>query len=311
MAAPAPPPAVAAAIEHLVRLRHGARELTLLPRMTAGAGLAGNRRSSVRGRGMDFEEVRPYQPGDDIRSIDWRVTARTLTPHTKVFREERERPLVLLVDLRPNMFFGSRKLKSVTACEVAATLAWAGLNTGDRVGGLVFGPGEHRDVRARRDRRSVLLLLHYLSAASIALCARPSGSRPLSTILDDGRRVAHPGSTVAVISDFHDLDAACERHLFELARHCDVTLYQIYDDLERELPPAGWYAIRGAGGRIALNTAPTGQRAQFAADFRARRQHLQQLAARLGLGLLDFASDAPVLATLQQVYGKGRRCRPR
>lgn len=307
MAVPTPPPAVAAAIEQLVRLRHGARELRLLPRMRAVAGLAGNRRSAARGRGMDFEEVRPYQPGDDIRSIDWRVTARTRTPHTKVFREERERPLVLLVDLRQNMFFGSRKLKSVVACEVAATLAWAGLNTGDRVGGLVFGPAEHCDVRARRDRRSVLQLLHHLSAASIALCARPPGNRHLSAILDDGRRVAHPGSTVAVISDFHDLDTACERHLFELARHCDVTLCQVHDELERELPPAGWYAIRGASGRIALNTAETGRRAQFAAAFSARRQHLQQLAARLGVGLLDFATDAPVLAKLQQVYGKARR----
>ena len=98
----------------------------------------GGHQSRFRGRGMDFEEVRQYQPGDDIRTIDWRVTARTMTTHTKLFSEERERPVLVVTDLRPTMFFGSKELKSVTACQVAAALAWAGLNANDRVGGAYF-----------------------------------------------------------------------------------------------------------------------------------------------------------------------------
>lgn len=309
MAAPLLPPQVAASTADLLRLRHGARDLTFFPRMAAGTNLAGNRSSRYRGRGMDFDEVRPYQAGDDIRSIDWRVTARTYAPHTKVFREERERPLVVVVDLREGMFFGSRKLKSVTACEVAATLAWAGLNAGDRVGGLVFGPDGHRDVRLRRGDQTVLQLIHTLSETSVALHDKRPCHQTLGEMLEDTRRVAHPGSTVAIISDFHDFDSRCERHLFDLARHTDITLCQVYDAIERELPAPGWYAINSASGRLSVNTGNSALRERFAQRFRDREARLQQLARRQRINFLQIASDESVLAKLQSIYGKrhGRR----
>lgn len=307
MAAPALPPQAAAAAADLLRLRHGARDLIFFPRIAPGTAPAGNRGSRVRGRGMDFDQVRPYQAGDDIRSIDWRVTARTNTPHTKVFREERERPLVLVVDLRQSMFFGSRKLKSVTACEVAATLAWTGLNAGDRVGGLVFGPEGHRDIRVRRGDHGVLQLIHTLSEASVALHRKQADRQSLAEILEDSRRVAHPGSTVAVISDFHGLDLQCERLLFGLARHVDMTLCQVHDPLERELPPPGWYAIQAGGKRFSLDTASATLRRDFAQQFLDREARLRQLAARLRLNFLQFSTDQPVLAKLQSVYGKNSR----
>lgn len=307
MSTPTLPPQVAAAAEDLLRLRHGARELTFFPRMAPGTAPAGNRGSRFRGRGMDFDEVRPYQAGDDIRTIDWRVTARTNTPHTKMFREERERPLVLAVDLRPNMFFGSRKLKSVTACEMAATLAWTGLNAGDRVGGLVFGPEGQNDIRARRGDQGVLQLIHSLSAASIALHRKQPSQQSLAEILEDARRVANPGSTVAVISDFHDIDARCERHLFDLARHTDITLCQVYDPLEQELPPPGWYGFQTGTQRFSLATGKASLRHNFAQQFVARAELLRQLAMRLRMNFLQISSDEAVLAKLQTIYGRRSR----
>ena len=121
-------------LSDMVKLRYGARELTSFPKVQARQMIAGGHRSRFRGRGMDFDEVRIYQPGDDVRTIDWRVTAKTEIPHTKIFREERERPVLVVCDLRQAMFFGSQRLKSVVACEVAAALGWAGLNANDRVG---------------------------------------------------------------------------------------------------------------------------------------------------------------------------------
>ena len=121
--------------------------------------MAGGHRSRFRGRGMDFDEVRIYQPGDDVRSIDWRVTAKTQTPHTKIFREERERPVLVVADFAA-MFFGSQRLKSVVACEIAA--ARAGLNANDRVGGLIFGPQQQTEIKARRSHHAVLQFIHDL-----------------------------------------------------------------------------------------------------------------------------------------------------
>ena len=131
-------PAIAS-LQEMIRLRYGARDLTSFPKIQARQILSGGHRSRFRGRGMDFDQVRIYQPGDDIRSIDWRVTARTQVPHTKVFTEERERPILVITDLRGSMFFGSHQLKSIIACEISAALAWAGLNANDRAGGIIFG----------------------------------------------------------------------------------------------------------------------------------------------------------------------------
>lgn len=322
-----PPASVVASIADLAKLRFAARELTLFPQRAVKSALNGTRSSRFRGRGMDFDEVRPYQPGDDIRSIDWRVTARTTSPHTKIFREERERPLMVICDLRQTMFFGSRRLKSVCASEIASLLAWAGLNAGERIGALVFGPDKQRDIRARRSQHSVLQLIQALHETSMALLppskleTEQAASIPRSTpdkseryslseILEDTRRVARPGTSLMIISDFHDLDASGERHLFELARHCDLSLFHIYDSLESQLPPPGQYQVFNGAQRFLLNAAKAKLRSRFEQRYRDKEQHLQNTALRLKLPLLSFSTDQPVLDTLRQVFAKqGRRKR--
>ena len=150
-------------LSQLLRLRFAAQELKLFVKRPVKSQLSGAERTRFRGRGMDFEEVRLYQAGDDVRSIDWRVTARTQVPHTKVYREERERPVFVLVDQRSPMFFGSQQcFKSVLAAHIGTNLAWAALGNSDRVGGLIFGDTQQRDIRPRRSKHAVLELLHHL-----------------------------------------------------------------------------------------------------------------------------------------------------
>lgn len=300
-------------IASLVKLRFGARDLKFFPRLMAKNPQSGGHKSHFRGRGMDFDEVRLYQPGDDIRTIDWRVTARTLAPHTKIFREERERPVLIVTDLRAPMFFGTQELKSITACRVAAALAWAGLSANDRVGGLIFGHDSQCDIRARRSHHSVLQFIHRLSdyTESLISAATAPGKYQLAEILRDVRRVVMPGSTLFIVSDFHDLDRDCEQHLFELARHTDITFCQVYDSLETQLPPPGNYLVSDGDKRFSLSTRKREFRNQFEQQFRNRQAKLRQLCTQLRMGHLRFETNSQVLATLQQAYGRkkvrGRR----
>ncbi len=303
-APPAPLPAsVAAATSTLVRLRYAARELSLFPRMPPRAQIAGAYSSRFRGRGMDFDEVRPYLPGDDRRSIDWRVTARTSQTHTKVYREERERPVMLVVDLRQSMFFGSQRCKSVSACEVAAALAWAGLNAGDRVGGLVFSPTREQDIRARNSHHSVLQIIKTLAETSAGLIARQTDRHSLTNIFEHARRVTHPGSTLVIISDFLDFNRDCESQLFELGRHCDLTLCQISDTLDRELPPAGLYPVNDGGTRFTLDARQPEHRKAYHLKRQRQAAHLKKSAAALRASYLFIDNDQNPLATLVDVYG--------
>lgn len=290
----------------LIRLRHAAKELTGFPKIQARQMLAGGHRSRFRGRGMDFDQVRIYQPGDDVRSIDWRVTARTQTPHTKLFIEERERPVVIICDLRSGMFFGSQRLKSVLACEVSAALAWAGLSANDRAGGLIFGPQTQLDIKSRRSHHAVLKFIHGLQESSAALLDAQQDSYRLADILEESRRFALPGSTVFVVSDFYDLDADCERHLFELARHCNLNFCHIFDDLETQLPTPAVYAVTDGDRQTSIDTGNAQLRQRFAQQFSQRTAVLRKLSEQLFSGLLTFNTAQPVMTVLAKAYGRRR-----
>lgn len=300
---------VVPSIDALVGMRHKARHLTFFPRRQALATVGGNYLSRFRGRGMDFDQVRPYQPGDDIRTIDWRVTARTTKPHTKVFREERERPVLIVTDLRRSMFFGSRRLKSVLACELAATLAWAGLQANDRVAGMVFSPLGQQDIRGSRSHHSVLRFIHQLRDGCAALAGESRPMPTLSEISEDVLRVATPGATVVLISDFSDLDHDVEKQLHRIARHCDLTLVEIHDPLEEELPPPGHYPVTDGRQRAVLNTRNTDVRRDFQQQRLRHRQQLEAMATRLAAGLLCFSTAGDFMPLLLGHYGSGRRGR--
>ncbi len=298
-------PAVAS-LAQMIKLRYGARELTGFPKIQAKQMLAGGHKSRFRGRGMDFDQVRIYQPGDDVRSIDWRVTARTQVPHTKIFSEERERPILVISDLRGPMFFGSQRLKSVVACEISAALAWAGLAANDRAGGLVFGPQQQVDIKSRRSHHAVLQFIHALHEYSSQLLEPQPDRYSLADVLEESRRFILPGSTVFIVSDFHDLDSSCERHLFELARHGNLNFCHVYDNIETELPPPSLYAVTDGQQRTMLDSSNKQLRQQFVDAFSQRSQHLRKLSEQLSAGLLPFNSADNVMSVLARAYGKRR-----
>jgi uncharacterized protein (DUF58 family) len=224
-------------LDELTQLRHRSGELHLGVTRRARAPLAGNYLSSFRGRGMEFDEVRIYQPGDDVRTIDWRVTARTGKTHTKLFREERERPVFLLIDQSAAMRFGTRvAFKSVIAARVAALFAWNVASTGDRIGALVFNDHTHQELRPRPGRRGVLPLLRALTVTAVTQPVATPASPSWVMALNRSLRVVRPGSSIIVISDFRHPDVQAEQTLALLRRHCDVILVFVYDKLERELP---------------------------------------------------------------------------
>ena len=303
-----PASGIAPELPRLLALRFAARQLDIRRRSRALAQLAGRQRSNFRGRGLEFDEVRGYQPGDDIRAIDWRVTARTGSAHTKLFHEERERPVLLLVDQRASMRFGSRCcFKNVLAAELCALLGWSALAASERVGALLVWDEGHRELRPRNSRRSLLSILAALAEPqSAGLTAAPA--LDFADMLLTARRIARPGSSLFLISDFCDAtgDAAREQ-LFQLARHAEITAVQCGDPLETALPPPGRYAVTNGRTRCELDTAATSLRARFQQARRAEAATLRDMFQRLSIPLLHASTDRSPLLTLQHYFAGERR----
>lgn len=260
---------------------------------------AGAYLSRYKGKGMEFEEHRLYQPGDDIRSIDWRVTARTGIPHTKIFREERERPVLFCVDYRRPMFFATRGVfKSVLAAKAAALLAWSSNHHGDRVGGLVFSEFEHQELRPQRGKAGVLKLIHALVEADTtrrAAVAPVAMDIPMARL----RRVVLPGSLVCIVSDFRGLNERAESHLLQIARHNSVWLLFVYDAIETALPPPGAYRVSDGAKTALIHTCSADFRQTYKARFKQRRNHLESFCRRHGMSLIPLSTDSDLLQVLR------------
>ena len=303
-----------ASLSDLIALRFPARQLCLARKKRALSMLAGPNKSNFRGRGIDFEEVRRYQPGDDIRTIDWRVTARSGNAHTKLFQEERERPVLIIVDQRHSMFFGSSHcFKSVLAAHLASLLAWSALDNGDRIGGLVFNGHEHREIRPRRSRKTALALLSHINTYNHALplasdLPTPSGESSFASMVHNLRRIAKPGSTIFIISDFHGAeDERAQEHLFQLAQHTEIAALDCSDPLERELPRSGFYAVTNGEQRSELQTSNKVLRKEYHRHFIQRQDALAASLQRLGIPLLQASTSEAPFQVLQQYYGNSRR----
>jgi len=202
--------------------------------------MSGNYLSRSKGRGMEFDEVRHYQTGDDIRTIDWRVTARTGKTHTKLFREEIERPVLIATDLSSSMYFGSQLLfKSVQAAHIAALVAWHAKERGDRLGGLVFNEQQHLECKPRSRKQGVLHYLHQLISLDNAEKTAHDSRLAQQAFTENClrmRQLAKPGSLVYLITDGYNISNDSIRHLAHISRHCELVICQIFDPLERNLP---------------------------------------------------------------------------
>ena len=298
--------------QRLLNSRHWASQLNLFSRRAASSTLLGNTRSRFRGRGMEFEEVRRYQPGDDIRTIDWKVTARNPGTYTKLFCEERERPCHLIIDQRSALFFGSGdRFKAVLAAEISAALAWATIAVGDRVGAQIIGDASEIDIRARNSRKTVLRLIEgvhtfntQLLDAQLKISAKlKTDHQPnrLSHYLDECLRIIRPGSAVFVISDFHDIDAYCIKALSKISKRADITLFQVFDPLEEQLPQTAVLPISD-GLEVAKVRMTGGLRSAYENSIARRENHIRKAAAQSNSHLMKVATTTTAHKALSQVY---------
>jgi len=289
-------------LQDLIRLRAEAPALGLSYQSKIRSVQCGGYISPYRGRGVDFDESRAYQPGDDIRYMDWRVTARSGQPHTKVYREERQRPVIFVVDQGPSMCFGTRvAFKTVTAARAAAVIAWAAADNGDRVGGLVFSESNRLELRPSARRAGVLHLCRALATVRgdelPDPCARTSA---LSETLKRLDHIARPGSLVFIVSDFYGYDSDSDGYLRHLRHHNDVVLVLVYDPIEAEAPQPGYYPVTDGRARMLLNTHSTALRARYSAGFEQRCAGIRDACRQLGLHFLTLASDAPLVPALRR-----------
>ncbi len=310
-------------LQGLIQLRYHSSQISLGSQRKAYSALAGQYKSPFKGRGLNFDEVRPYQPGDDIRNIDWNVTARTDRVHTKVFKEERERPVFIIVDLSNSMYFGTRHcLKSVTAAKAAALFAWAGADNHNRIGGIVFNQFDHQEMRPRGGHQGVLRYLKILtdfhnSALENRQLVQENipGKHQAGKIFNSDflfsrlQKLIHPGSIVLFASDFSNTTDAVLKHIRHIARHNDLLMAHIYDPIEAELPPAGRYAISDGRHYQEINTGDKSLRQAFHQSFEQKEQEIEQFCIHNQSNLIKLATCDKVPERFIAALGKDRTTR--
>lgn len=296
-------------LDHLAALAAHAG-FDFLPRQPVGSVLSGRRASRLRGRGLEFEEIRAYLPGDDIRAMDWRVTARTGAPHVRVTREERDRPALILVDQRQAMFFGSKlNMKSVTAAEAAALAAWRILAAGDRVGGLVFSDTTMRDVRPARSQGAVLRALGLLAEANGALSATAAhvadAPAMLNRALERAAGIVTHDWLVLVVSDFDGANEASFRTLSRMARGNDLVLALVHDPMAQEVPKTGRVVVGDGRLQVELDLSTSRVQENLAAAGGERLRNLLAWQERLDAAILPLGTGEDTFQQLRRLFGFG------
>lgn len=294
-----------ASFADLVRSRPDRRATGFAPGGKVRTHQVGTNRSVYRGRGMEFDEARIYQPGDDMRSIDWRVTARTGKMHTKLFHEERERPVLILVDLRASMRFGTQvQFKSVLASTIAAELAWVGIDGGDRVGGFILQPNGVQSFPATRNTSAMLRFLRALSDSTLPYESTDdeTAEAPLRFAVDRLRQVTRPGTLVFIASDYADFDEDTERAIKRLALRAHVTNLLVYDQLDTMLPH-GNQRISDGDRVTMLATLGRESIEEHARTFLEKRERLQRICRQRGMSFLAI----PTSASARDVLAPHRR----
>ncbi|MBU3070251.1 DUF58 domain-containing protein [Aestuariicella sp. G3-2] len=291
-------------LDDLVAMRPRASGFSFLPRQPVHSQLAGRHSSRLRGRGLNFEEIRQYQVGDDIRQIDWKVTARTRKTHSRVYTEERERTTLFVVDQRITMFFGSvKQMKSVTAAQAAALGAWRVLAQQDRVGALIFNDSDIVEVRPQRSHSAVMRILHAIVEQNHLLSVK-NGTRSNPQMFNEALRrcdrLAKHDCLVCIISDGVGQNEETRHLITRIARHNDVLFGFVHDPLEGELPSAGPLVFEDGQYQLEVDTAQTSLQDRFREDFASSRNRGRQF-------LLQRETPVIPLSTAEEVTEQIRR----
>lgn len=295
----------------LIRLQAQAESFSLLPHLKAGSVLSGRHNSLFRGRGLNFEELRHYQLGDDIRSLDWKVTMRTGKPHVRSYTEEKDRNVIVCVDQRSAMFFASTEvMKSVVAAEIAAICGWRALKDGDRVGFVLATHSALYHSKAQRSENDLLIQLKRLSKVNQGLNVDSvnTDSVSFSRWIELIRRLKPKQSTLIFISDWNDCEEHHLDHLKQLQQHNDVLAVMISDPFEQSLPQdlakANWVI---GDGRYQLNLDSKAKvdvaSASLSHKARVQRQSLSQLMAMKKLPHIELNTTGEHIAQFQKLIG--------
>lgn len=295
-------------LANLRNLQSAAGGLSFLPRQPSASLLNGRHASRLRGRGLNFEEMRDYLPGDDIRSIDWKATARTGKPYVRVFTEERDRPALLVVDQRMSMFFGSRlNMKSVTAAEAAAIAAFRVLSASDRVGGIVFNDDRQVDIAPRRSERAVFALLEAivemngdLEADKIVEASPDNLNRALGSVA----RLAHHDHLVVVFSDFDGIDEMTQRRLTGIAAHNDVLLVLVYDPSSERIEPGARTIIGDGQLQSEIDLGSASIRDALNSFTRNRLEKIHNWQTAINLSVLPLSAGEETLPQMRRLMGQ-------
>ena len=268
--------------------------------------LVGQHKSRMRGRGLSFEELRNYRVGDDIRTLDWKVTNRTRKPHVRVFTEERERDVLLLIDQRSHMFFGSREqMKSVTAADVAALSVWRVLSLNDRVGALVFNDQSIEKIKPQRSRKSAVQILHQVVAMNHKLSATNQRQNPnqLDQVLRQVEQLCRHDCLVLLVSDMDGLTQATIERIKRIKRHNDFMIARVFDPLERDLPQRQQLILSDGELQIQANTQSAELSEHFSKAFAADLNKLNLELGKHGIPILPIDTVTPAFKQLQQALG--------
>ncbi|WP_038249695.1 DUF58 domain-containing protein [Ghiorsea bivora] len=287
-------------LSELIAMQHQAASWAVR-RKYIRAAMSGAHVSRLRGRGMEFDEVRVYQPGDDVGSIDWKVTARKGVTHVKLYREERERPVLVCLDYRNSMFFATQgALKSVVATQAAALLAWHGIGHGDRLGGMIFSGESHAEIKPMRGKRGVLALLHQCSQhPAWQHRTQTAIQAALDALTRKLRYTSKHGSLIYILSDFRGLNKQAIADLVQLARHNDVVLISVVDPLEQSFPKSGTYPVFDGKQYFQIQATPQ-LRQQWQASFEAHQAKLDELQTQYGITHITLHTDDAIADTLAQ-----------
>ncbi|WP_295882445.1 DUF58 domain-containing protein [uncultured Thiohalocapsa sp.] len=297
-------------LDDLLELRHQAHTLGVSSHHLVNSTFAGLYASVFRGAGINFEEVREYREGDDIRHMDWKVTARFNEPHLKVFREERERSVVLCVDRGPHMGFGTRgTFKSVQAARAAALIGWAASRLNDRVGGIAFGDpvAGLQHFRPARGRRALWQLLRTLTQPA---AERSASVDALPGALRRTSRGLPTGSLVFVIADLNREARDLEGVLGNLVQRSSVVLLPVDDPADWQIPAMGSVTFTATDGTLVeIDTDDADAARAYQTAWQQRRDTLKAIANRLNVILMPIRTDADIHLSL--IHSLEQRARAR
>lgn len=292
---------------HLARMEYDARRLRATPHRPHHSILSGRHASRLRGRGLNFEEIRAYVPGDDIRHLDWKVSLRVGHAMVRSYTEERDRPTLYVVDQRMSMFYGTRRaMKSVVAAEVAALGAWMAFQAGDRAGAVIFDDTEIHSIRAHRSRSRVEAVLAALARSNQALRAdSPQRINPgqLDAALRAALHLATHDYLVCIVSDFLGADEQTLKLIRELATHNDVIAALVFDPSARAIPDRGKIVVTEGELQVELDFNRKSIREPLSAMFDQRLEQTVDLVQRCGVPTLAIDTEQPTLLQVARMLG--------